>query len=102
MRVPHEEVGSIVSHPSARELPGTELLVTNCRTRDGENGCGTPVSPRVARKTARASPAPPPRRAAQPSVTSAIKPRPPRTFSSRGGVGAACPFLGPGNLNDTL
>ena len=25
MRVPHEDVGSIVSHPSARELPGTVL-----------------------------------------------------------------------------
>jgi hypothetical protein len=30
INVPHDEVGSIVSHPSARELPGTSVRrVTN-------------------------------------------------------------------------
>ena len=34
MRVPHDDVGSIVSHPSARELPGTVVFRTNLATRD--------------------------------------------------------------------
>ena len=35
MRVPHDEVGSIVSQPSARELPGTVLFVANTPSTAG-------------------------------------------------------------------
>ena len=51
--VPHEEVGNIVSHPSARELPGTVLFVMKLATSSGENGAG-PLSSRAARRRRRA------------------------------------------------
>src|SRR5947209_701583 len=54
IRVPHEEVGSIVSHPSARELPGTRLFVTARARRAGESGGGIDASPRALRRTIRA------------------------------------------------
>src|SRR5439155_17587092 len=54
--VPHEEVGSIVSHPSARELPGTSLLATARATSAGESGGGIDRSPRALRSTVRANP----------------------------------------------
>ena len=38
MRVPHDDVGSIVSQPSARELPGTVLGVVKSRTIAGVSG----------------------------------------------------------------
>ena len=34
-RVPHDDVGSIVSHPSARELPGTSVSLMNVRIVSG-------------------------------------------------------------------
>ena len=55
MRVPQDEVGSIVSQPSARELPGTRLRVVNRRTSAGVNGAGTSSSPRAAFSTALAN-----------------------------------------------
>ena len=36
MRVPEEDVGSAVSQPSARELPGTPVLLANNRIVEGE------------------------------------------------------------------
>src|SRR5882672_5365434 len=59
IRVPHDEVGSIVSQPSARELPGTVLFVVNARTSSGEKGGGSVASPRAARSMTRANPPPP-------------------------------------------
>ena len=38
---PHDEVGSIVSHPRARELPGTALLAIMCVTDAVVNGSTT-------------------------------------------------------------
>ena len=55
MRVPHDEVVSIVSQPSARELPGTVVLVVARRTSVGDSGTGTAWSPRAARSAARAN-----------------------------------------------
>src|SRR5262245_53651184 len=46
IRAPHDEVGSIVSHPSARELPGTVLFVVNVRTRSASNTLACPPSRR--------------------------------------------------------
>src|SRR6185295_2364248 len=54
--VPHDEVGSIVSHPSARELPGTLLFLVACATSGGDRGAGTVASPRAPRSTAHAKP----------------------------------------------
>src|SRR6266550_4147032 len=54
MRAPHDEAGSMVSHPSARELPPTALFVVARRTRAGESGDGIDASPRAPRSTARA------------------------------------------------
>src|SRR2546428_361254 len=55
IRVPHDEAGSIVSQPSARELPGTVLFVVNSRTSSAEKGGGMVVSPRAARSIVRAN-----------------------------------------------
>ena len=55
MRVPHDEVGSIVSQPRARELPGTALFIKNKFTISRVNGGGTPLSPRAERNSARAN-----------------------------------------------
>src|SRR5262245_13204557 len=54
IRVPHDEVGSIVSQPNARELPGTGLRAENVRSSDGVNGGGPEDSPRAAARTTRA------------------------------------------------
>ena len=53
MCVPHDDVGSMVSQPSARELPATALLVTMAATESGVNG-STELMPSAARKTVRA------------------------------------------------
>ena len=55
IRVPQDEEGSIVSHPSARELAGTVVFVVNCATSSGENGGGLSRSPRAARRMVRAN-----------------------------------------------
>ena len=49
--VPHDDVGRMVSQPSARELPGTSLLRVARATRSGVSGAGTDASPRAARST---------------------------------------------------
>src|SRR5947208_3124685 len=53
IRVPHDEEGSIVSQPSARELPVTELFVVARATRAGEKSPA--ASPRAARSMLRAN-----------------------------------------------
>ena len=38
IRSPHDDVVSMVSHPSARELPGTRLFVVKRKTAEGVSG----------------------------------------------------------------
>ena len=53
--VPHDEVGSMVSQPSARELPGTLDRVVASATNSDVKGVGAAGPPRAARSTTRAN-----------------------------------------------